>query len=318
MLSAVNRQGAAPPRRAECGGGSRGRRVGRLLSHTPRLPDCVGATEHRIGCESLYPDPIVASDQQEAWAQRAALFRDRQSGVLFVGLPDRVNGLVHRWHERILREAFLPNVPEGATVLDLGCGYGRLSESVARLRPDIELFGLDFVHLYCKLYASNIAGSTVQGDAGRLPFRDGAFDAVFSVTTLMYVRKSVRGALSEISRVLSPGGIALLVEPGSELQRVVGWFARFRRRAVRTISTGFTRTEFSELWSAAREFSVSLSGDNMRFTMFLPLLLAIRRTSALSWIETMTAEGDTRPHPQHRFALHRWMVIKRDSTARPE
>jgi SAM-dependent methyltransferase len=47
----------------------------------------------------------------------------------------------------------------------------------------------------------------VQGDALRLPFREGAFDGVVSVNMLEHV-PSVAGALREVARVLRPGGWA--------------------------------------------------------------------------------------------------------------
>jgi ubiquinone/menaquinone biosynthesis C-methylase UbiE len=50
----------------------------------------------------------------------------------------------------------------------------------------------------------------VRGDAGALPFRDGAFDAVACLAALYLIEHPLR-AVDEIVRVLAPGGrVALL------------------------------------------------------------------------------------------------------------
>lgn len=41
---------------------------------------------------------------------------------------------------------FVRNIPESSKVLDLGSGYGAVAESIARLKPDCEIVGVDLDH----------------------------------------------------------------------------------------------------------------------------------------------------------------------------
>jgi ubiquinone/menaquinone biosynthesis C-methylase UbiE len=53
-----------------------------------------------------------------------------------------------------------------------------------------------------------------QGDGGRLPYREGAFDAAFLVAVLGEVPEP-RTCVAEVARVLRPGGVLSVTElPG--------------------------------------------------------------------------------------------------------
>jgi len=74
-----------------------------------------------------------------SWEQRAVESGASLSGVLLRNLSENANRTLDEWHATILRDALLPEVRTGARVLDLGCGYGRLSRVIASARPDIDV-----------------------------------------------------------------------------------------------------------------------------------------------------------------------------------
>ena len=90
----------------------------------------------------------------------------------------------------------------GQTVLDVGAG----AEGPMRLLP--RAVGLDL--------APRQPG-TVAGDMCSMPFRDEAFDTLFSIEVLEHLPgdRLVRG-LQEIHRVLKPGGHVVVVTPDRE------------------------------------------------------------------------------------------------------
>jgi len=102
----------------------------------------------------------------------------------------------------------------GDRVLDLGCGEGRHLHALAAT-PALVAVGLD-------ADAASLAGweslgvegafSALRGDAARLPFRDGAFDAVICSEVLEHLA-DWRAALDEIRRVVRPGGRVALSVP---------------------------------------------------------------------------------------------------------
>ncbi len=102
----------------------------------------------------------------------------------------------------------------GAPLLDLGCNWGRWSVSAARLGYTV--VGLD-PSLPAVLAARQVAAHAgcalrvVVGDGRHLPFRDGAFDVVFSYSVLQHFSPDDAGAcLREVRRVLARGGRALI------------------------------------------------------------------------------------------------------------
>lgn len=115
-------------------------------------------------------------------------------------------GAAHEVHEMI---SWLKLEP-GAKVLDLCCGMGRHSLSLAEKGYDVT--GMDLSDVLLK-EAQNEEGAEnvnwVQGDMRELPFADGEFDAVVNLFTSFGYFKEDREhlrVLQEIRRVLRPGG----------------------------------------------------------------------------------------------------------------
>ena len=109
-----------------------------------------------------------------------------------------------------------------ARLLDIGCGTGRLAARLARQHPAASVVGCDFSagmleHAAERLHEPPRVG-LVRGDATRLPFADGAFDAAVS-TEAFHWFPDQDAALAELRRVLRPDGRLLLalVSPPLEI-----------------------------------------------------------------------------------------------------
>ncbi|WP_374025487.1 class I SAM-dependent methyltransferase [Mycobacterium sp. HNNTM2301] len=91
-------------------------------------------------------------------------------------------------------------------IADVACGTGILSDRIAReLRPD-EIYGVDMSEgMLGQARARTEAVQWLRGPAERLPFDDGAVDAV--VTTSAFHFFDQPAALREFHRVLAPGGL---------------------------------------------------------------------------------------------------------------
>lgn len=94
-------------------------------------------------------------------------------------------------------------------VLDLCCGPGRHLGPLAA--AGYEVTGLDIDSLPLADSRAR-AHDVVRGDMRRLPFRDGAFDGVVCLWQSFgqFDDATNRAVLTEIARVLRPGGIAIL------------------------------------------------------------------------------------------------------------
>jgi len=113
--------------------------------------------------------------------------------------------------------------PDGARVLEVGCGPGRLSIRLAR-RHGLDVTGLDLdpAMIRCARANADRPGdgderrpSFLIGDVASLAFPDGSFDLVVSTLSMHHWADPTVG-LAEIGRVLRPGARALVwdLRPG--------------------------------------------------------------------------------------------------------
>lgn len=102
-------------------------------------------------------------------------------------------------------------VADGATLLDCGCGFGGTAASLNARFADVTISGLNIDRRQLVRAASQFqprrgnALGWVQGDAGRLPFRNASLDAVIAVECIFHFG-SREAFFREALRVLKPGG----------------------------------------------------------------------------------------------------------------
>ena len=118
----------------------------------------------------------------------------------------------------------LPIQP-GTRLLDLGCGAGRHAFEAARRGAEVVALDTDHGELQqvsAIAAAMSEAGelqcpasiTPAAGDATAMPFPDGRFDIVVAAEVLEHIPHDQR-AISEIARVLTPGGIAAGTVPAT-------------------------------------------------------------------------------------------------------
>ena len=99
------------------------------------------------------------------------------------------------------------------SVLDVGCGTGELLRAVHTKFPDTACTGLDLSEQMLTVAREKLGGAAelLRGDAERLPFADGSFEALLCCDSFHHY-PDPDAALSEMARVLQPGGVLLLAD----------------------------------------------------------------------------------------------------------
>jgi SAM-dependent methyltransferase len=117
------------------------------------------------------------------------------------------------------------NIPQGGIALDVGCGPGNVTASLARAAGSGGLaLGLDFSEAMLARAVRAEAGPQIgflRADAQRLPLRDATVDAVVSIAALQLIPDPA-AALAEMARVLRPGGrLAVMVPTAGRVFRLL-------------------------------------------------------------------------------------------------
>ena len=189
---------------------------------------------------------------------------------------------------RIIREL---RVPPDASILDLGTSTG----TNLRMLKDLNCrnaIGLDKSAEAIRYCAEKGLGTVEQGDVCDLPFEDGRFALVLATDIVEHVDDDVR-ALSEIRRVLAPGGTAVITVPAFEsLWGVQDDVSHHKRR--------YRKRQLEARMRAAGLARVEVFYFN--YLLFFPIWLARQL------IHMLAAEGTEREPGQH-------LVINRVLTA---
>ena len=130
-------------------------------------------------------------------------------------LPDaELDNSLFPWHEAALDIA--GNVFKGRSVLEIGCGSGRLTRELGS-RGASEVIGIDISETALRIARRRAQGLTAlisfrRGDIEVIPVSDERFPVVFCCETIEHVLNP-RRALSELRRVLAPEGTLVLTAP---------------------------------------------------------------------------------------------------------
>ena len=103
----------------------------------------------------------------------------------------------------------------GLRVLDIGCGAGRHLRLLCELGADaagVDISAEGLTHCESVLSAAGFRAELHRAPMNELPFPDGSFDAAISYSVFQYADASgMRGAITELHRVLRKGGNAFVV-----------------------------------------------------------------------------------------------------------
>jgi SAM-dependent methyltransferase len=191
--------------------------------------------------------------------------------------------------------------PERLTsVLDFGCGAGRVLPHIARLSPDARCAGCDVDRTAVEWAATRRPACdwTVSSFEPPLPFAPECFDLVYSVSVFSHLGRGLQERwLRELRRVLAPGGVALLSVHGPSAFEAfrtgrvgTSWcsadvFAREPLRARDFVFTPYVRSLWtaSELPGVGSEYGLAFHGcDYLREVWGRQLTVVDIRVRALT------------------------------------
>jgi len=115
------------------------------------------------------------------------------------------------YHVKLIREHL--GDMRGRRVLDVGCGKGRFARVFREQEPQAELWGLDISEEMLRFVPEGI--HTRAGSMTELPFESAFFDAAYATESLEHAVE-IEKAVSEICRVVKPGGRIAIIDKNAE------------------------------------------------------------------------------------------------------
>ena len=216
----------------------------------------------------------VKSDSAE-WEKRSINYGSTLKSVLFQGMPDIANEHFHTSHLNFIFQC-LKNSKATMRILDIGCGYGRLSLPIVKKFPQAQISGMDISPNYVKLYRENTRCDAFIGAVDALPPKTGTFDYIIVVTVFMYLPKSkLKEVFSDLFAHLNPDGKIILIEPdksGMIFQTCCGLTRLLRKKS--NINTGGKCFAASEISTAIGQAGgVVIKKESIPATTFFFLLI---------------------------------------------
>lgn len=148
------------------------------------------------------------------WEKRSQDYGEKIEGVMLKSLPREVNVYLHNWMKKQVFCAM--DKKQKLKVLDIGCGYGRLSKEILENFPKSKTVGVDVSQTFVNIYNKNLKpkGKAMVGDIKNLPFGNDMFDVVIIVTTFLYVigKKEQEKCLRKIFDIVKPGGTFVIID----------------------------------------------------------------------------------------------------------
>jgi arsenite methyltransferase len=176
-----------------------------LLADPPPRPDVSKGFLELLGSrdDSAAPKNTLAA---------GALFTSPVGSMLY----DNAQAVLRRLLTALRPPIEWLSIPQDGIVLDVGCGPGDVTASLARAigRSGLAL-GLDPSEAMLARAVRAHAGLQIgflRADAQRLPLRDATVDAVVSIAVLQHIPDPA-AALAEMTRVLRPGGRLAVMVP---------------------------------------------------------------------------------------------------------
>lgn len=100
-------------------------------------------------------------------------------------------------------------------ILEIGCGRGFYLKTLIDVLPDLGITGIDLNKKYlsvAKKFIDNEEVKLINADATNLPLKNETFDRIIATEILEHIPDDQK-AISEMFRVLKPGGIAMITVP---------------------------------------------------------------------------------------------------------
>lgn len=220
---------------------------------------------------------LIIGTKEKAWYQLGGLFMSQAISTF-------------------LRRNDMP-IESFGSILDFGCGCGRILRWWAALRDHAEIWGCDYnedLILWCQKNLSDIAQFMVNGSKPPLDFSDETFDLIYAYSVFTHFSVDLQQPwMEEMARALKPGGSLLITVHGKR----VAW------------RSGFSEEQLEQLdKEGIVAFGEEQSGSNYCAAYHSKKYLSDQRSLGLELVDYVS--GGVRDSSEQDLVLYRKVNLK--------
>lgn len=146
-----------------------------------------------------------------------------------------------------IQDRFLELLPEGGSILDLGCGSGR--DSAYFLSQGYDVTALDGSAEMCNLASVHIGQDVLHMQFSEMDFED-VFDGVWACSSLLHIPKNdIEDILYKVINSLKQNGILYMTFRYGDFEGIMDerYFTYYRTRDLKELISKFDQLELVEI-----------------------------------------------------------------------
>lgn len=147
-------------------------------------------------------------------------------------------------------DKFIEYLPEGAAVLDLGCGSGR--DSLYFIENGFDTTALDGAEELCELASIHIGQNVLHMQFSELDFTE-VFDGVWACASLLHLQTNeIDNVLNRVINALKPDGVLYMSFKHGDYEGIRNgrYYTYYTTRSLKELIKGHKELEILELWNS--------------------------------------------------------------------
>ena len=148
---------------------------------------------------------------KHTWRNRQRDLGNTKRSVMLKNLPSFLNNSIHKKHIHYILKGITRH---NAAVLDVGCGWGRISSDLLKIHPCLDIEGVELDKEFSNHFSKTVGPCFTDPVQDFKPQKQ--YDTILFVTSLMYLQTDeLLAVINTMWQALNRGGKFICIEPST-------------------------------------------------------------------------------------------------------
>ena len=203
------------------------------------------------------------NELKNIWEERSKKLGNSKRSVLLKNLPDFINNAIHSQHLNFILNSLKD---EDKKILDIGCGYGRISQELLERKDNLSIEGVEISKGFSDHFNKHIGKCYNTSLQDFSPHKK--YDVVIIVTVLMYINsnKELELILKKLWSSLNKNGRIICIEPAKN--SITSFRQKINSRRFEPTGKNVQYYEKNELLKVFQNLSNSVINEEKEIGLF--------------------------------------------------